>query len=67
MFLDMILWYQMMLMGHTNHMAQSVCHSDPCSAVYICFSELMQLFRNLNFSRSDIQMAVVFSLLKLEL
>ena len=39
----------MMLMDHTNHMAQSVCHSNPCSTVCGCFSELMQLLQNLNF------------------
>ena len=48
-FLDMILRYKMMFMDHTNHMARSVCHSDSCSTVCSCCSELMQLFQNLIF------------------
>ena len=51
-FLYMIIWFQMMHMGHTNHMAQSVSHWDPCSAVCGCCSEVMQLFQNLNFFKT---------------
>ena len=42
----------MMHMGHRNHMAQSVSHWDPCSAVCGCCSEVMQLFQNLNFFKT---------------